>query len=319
MYYKRILLFSCSLIFCSCLNGLEFDQLGCLKINFLYDALEEFSFIEFPAPQVAVGNQYQKRTAQFYLNRASRARKKANDYLAEADKHASLLPDISLRDRIKTVINGCIGSLAVSNPKEKFLVISLAVLTDLAGIGIDAIDKYFELRKSLTMAAAELEEFNYYSRLALASPLYVEIENFCYLMEELCPMMEEALQWLILADMHTTTLQMKCGSIVSSYISQARDIFIRDIEKHGHPTIRHSDNMVFLLENLDEIFTLCGKKDQYFKEVAKGLIIECYKTFKEIEKQLILADKIDHTEEEELFYENYSNKGYYYDYYLLKG
>lgn len=303
MNLKHFLFFTLALlplnsVYCFEMSGFRIDDPLWREMS------SEFNWESIQSPMAVAGKKYEKRTKQFYLDEAAISRRKANYYLNEADKYSSLLPEISAKENLKTVIASAIGTCAVKNPKEKLLVISLAVVTELASIGIDTADNFLSLRKNLSLAAAKLEEFNYYSKLALSSALYTEIEEFDDLMETICPMMEDAIQWLIIADMYTTALEMKCGTLVSSYIYDVRELLIKDIEKNGIPTIRHSNNISFLLENLDEIFSICGKNDQYFKDVARTLLIQSYKTLKEVEVELLSCDKMEYLDDDEEAYYN---------------
>lgn len=261
-----VCLFSLSLIPLSFLSGYEcFAQktfhsdpelLNEMRLEFsLHSA--KVSLFKFEAVQ----SRYEK-TVNFYLIEARSKRDIANNYLMEAESCVKLLPDIDLKQKIRTLITSSIGSIAIADPRQKLLAVGLALIADLVNdLGIGTYENFSELRKDLAMGASYLEESNYYYRLALAAPIYTE--NWSDNVNEYGGYIENAIHYLILLDMFTTTLTKPTDGIpVSSYIFTIREKILSEFVEHGKIVNVHSEKVEAVRENLPEIMADCDPSDR---------------------------------------------------------
>lgn len=201
-------------------------------------------------------------TKNAILQCAREARDTANSYLEKADylvNELGVVKDWRVRDRIKVLIVSAMGTSMIQEPRAKFLSVILALVTDLiVNEGIEKFDICFELYQSLSYATSCLEQYKYYSRLSLDAQQvnYIADVHPGYLYTNF------AIDNLTCADMLTASLEYKLhGAIVSSYITELRQLLMDDMVSNRKLTNSYQLRMDYCLENLDEIVAESTEKD----------------------------------------------------------
>lgn len=203
-----------------------------------------------------------KQEMEHHLYSAQARRKKANDYLIEADVYASMWPEIDVKHKMRTLISSCVGATAIQDPQMKLLAVGLALMGDLAAdVALGIYDNLFHMRKALANAAAELEESNAHYRLALCTPICTEAwgdNAYKYGMY-----LENTVHSLILLDMFTLTVNSKAlGYAVCAQIFGIREAVLQEFLQHGKIISIHSVYLEYLRENLSEIMAECHHSDK---------------------------------------------------------
>lgn len=199
---------------------------------------------------------------EIIFNAAKSARERANEHLMIAEGLLSELTSIKdwrFRERLQTLVGACITTTVIPEPRVKFLTVALALLTDLVvNEGFEKSEIAYKLYIELSYATTCLEEFNYYSRLAVAGKdedRDPQIDGWEYT--------NFAIGYLTYADMLTASLEYKLhGAVVSSYITELRNDLMNDMIDYRRLTYKHSLRLGCVLENFDEIIAECSNKDR---------------------------------------------------------
>lgn len=199
------------------------------------------------------------------LSCAQEARECANANLEVADDYLRKLGEVKswrIKERLQLLVQSTIGTVFVSDPKSKFLFVALSLLSDLiVNEGFEKVEICYELYKTLSCAASFLEEFKYYSQLALdAKPDYANFPNHKGFLHA-----NFTIDHLIIADMLTISLQYKIyGTILSNHITEIRSIMVNDMVDNRQLTRSYQSKIKCLLENYDEIVADCSKRDRRY-------------------------------------------------------
>lgn len=196
------------------------------------------------------------------LSCAQLARQYANQHLEEAERLVGKLKKVEdwrLRDRLKTFIGSAISTTLIPEPRLKFLTVALAMFTDLViNEGLEKTEICYKIYQELSLAAACLDEYKYFSRLSLRSSDSENLYDYGFQYASFC------IEHLTIADMLTCSLEYKLhGGVVSSYITDLRNFIINDLVDHRRLTYSYQSHIENCLENFDEIVADCSSRDRY--------------------------------------------------------
>lgn len=186
---------------------------------------------------------------EYFLKEVNIKRDDANSYLSRAN---FILPDIEIEgmQQFKNLIRSFKGSFPVEEPKTQFLSIALEHARFLENFDEDL---YEDVQVRLVRSAACLEESNYYKRMAQGLPLNEENYDYCNYFMRICPFIEDAFKYLILADMYIGTLEPEIQSLeVFTEINRIREAMISEIEKHGKLNRIPTNDLKQILMNLPD-------------------------------------------------------------------
>lgn len=194
---------------------------------------------------------------QYYLRRAKSARDDANDDLLEA---LSLMEgifdsDVNEKKLLVSLISSFIGTSIIFQDVRVVLVGQALILIErLVDIVYVNYEKLSYLQRKLVSSAASLENSIFYSRMALGAPLYSEHYDYCDYFLKVSPLIEDAIQYLILVDMYIATLRNQFQPTeILDRVYQIREKMMSEIEKHGTIINVHSDVITGLMDGIYKI------------------------------------------------------------------
>jgi|GEM_PF-4637354 len=213
-----------------------------------------------------------ENSIQHYLSEATTYRNFANEYLRYAEGQIDIIPDFNTKDQIKIFIASFISSLPIPDPRQKLLVVGLALIGDLVNqYGIGTYENYLSLSNHLNDAADYLERSNVYNRLAMGSPLFTK--KFSDNLAKYGTSIEHLIHMLITAEMISTTIESKAENIaISDSIFRIREAIISEFEVNGTIVEKHSDEIEHLRENFPEIFAECHPSDRHLSEYFDNIL-----------------------------------------------
>lgn len=256
-------------------SGTSFEE----YLNIIAYSYEDDEYTERPSESEIL--EFHK---DFYLSQAEYERNNAHECFIKVEYGSQLIPDLDIRERLKTVISSAISSIGVKDHKEKVLVIGLAVIADLANhYGFEVWDRYSEMRKQLTLGTAYLEKANYWYRRSMLARVAINFQD--ELSIEFYQ--NEALDYLILLDMFTTTVENRvAGKAISNYISKIREAVLSDILSQGVISKKYSLELELFSENLSEITAEWAKNDKELVDEIYRLLRESMNCLKNCEEYL---------------------------------
>lgn len=198
-----------------------------------------------------------EKSKQHYLKMAKFFKDDADDDLNEALSILESLTNSDGKEKslLRALIASFIAGTAISDIRGGLAMAAFTLIEQW-------VDKIFLntetlslLHRKLVSSAADLETSIYFNRMALGAPLYSEFYDYCDYYLEVSPLIEDAIQYLILMDMYFMYLknQIKSNEIVDRAY-HIREAMISEIEKHGTVINIYSENITNLMDNIHNFF-----------------------------------------------------------------
>lgn len=226
---------------------------------------------------------------QFYLEKAQYHREEANKALLLCEKYVDFIPDIDLRQQMQTFITSFVGSFPVVDIKTKFLIVSFAMIADLTNqIVFGMYDNYTQFKIHAQQAVIEMETYLDYLSMMIGCQLYwnpsLDLDTY---VSKISPHLEEAIQYLIIVEMHIATMvrPLDCD-LLSAEINYFRYLICCQCRSGVRLTYKHSNKLKKIIEKSKEIFEKCCPEDRLIESELYRLMALAYEDILLVENEL---------------------------------
>lgn len=203
-------------------------------------------FILLACFPLCLSSELLKLNKQDMLDKAIVHKRLAVNHLTIANEMCLYIPDLECRTHMAALISSTVSTIMITNVKDKFLAVGLALIGGLSG---SLYEKYCEYRNHLLNAAYHLEQYKWYSQISIKFNDSEYDEGSQYYLK--------AIDYLTCADMMTLCIhEDDIRLVISDIIIGMRNLIFNNLNNfYGVVDDDFLDNSLSFVENFDEILS----------------------------------------------------------------